>query len=153
MLSRFEEFSNAISGIYHSIQRIERMEMAKYGLKGPHAQCLVAMARFPQGITAAQLCELCERDKAAISRTVAELVQAGLVVRPGNTDKRYRVPLTLTEQGLSAAHGVTHRAELAVQQATGGYDNTQRELFIATLGMIAGNLQTICRDGLQEDGL
>ncbi len=151
MLTRFEEFSNAISGIYRCIQKIERMEMAKYGLKGPHAQCLVAMARFPGGVTASQLCELCEKDKAAISRTVAELAQAGLIHRPEGAQKRYRVPLRLTEQGLAAARAVMGRAELAVSQATGGYGGEQREIFISTLGMIAGNLQVICRDGLKEE--
>ena len=50
--------------------------MEKYGLKGPHAQCLLAMRRNPQGITASQLCTICDKDKAAISRTVAELEQA-----------------------------------------------------------------------------
>ena len=76
----YELFSSSICCIYHDIQRIERAQMAKYGLKGPHAQCLLAMSRNPAGITAAELCELCEKDKAAISRTVAELEQAGVNV-------------------------------------------------------------------------
>lgn len=56
MISRFERFSFAISGIYRSIQKIERDEMERYGLKGGYAQYLVAMARHPQGLTSAQLC-------------------------------------------------------------------------------------------------
>jgi aminoglycoside phosphotransferase family enzyme len=76
MTRKYEIFSTVVSSLYHDIQKIERTEMAKYGLKGPHAQCLVVMARYPEGITASRLCELCERDKAAISRTVAELETA-----------------------------------------------------------------------------
>ena len=40
MISRFERFSFAISGIYRSIQKIERDEMERYGLKGGYAQYL-----------------------------------------------------------------------------------------------------------------
>ena len=65
MENRYELISASISSMYHDIQKIERVEMAKYGLKGPHAQCLLVMNRHPQGITAARLCEACEKDKAA----------------------------------------------------------------------------------------
>jgi len=81
MISKYEHFSLSVSRIYHDIQRIERTEMEAFGLKGPHAQTLLAMQRYPQGITAVQLCELCDKDKAAISRSVAELEEAGLVCR------------------------------------------------------------------------
>ena len=76
MIHRYQQFSTAISCLYHDIQKLERVEMAKYGLKGPHAHCLQVMAGFPKGITSAQLTERCEKDKAAISRAVAELEEA-----------------------------------------------------------------------------
>ncbi len=63
MESRYELISGSLASMYHDIQKIERMEMAKYGLKGPHAQCLLAMKRHPEGITAARICEACERTK------------------------------------------------------------------------------------------
>ena len=50
MISRFEQFSFTISNIYRSIQKIEREEMDRYGLKGVYAQYLVALKRFPQGL-------------------------------------------------------------------------------------------------------
>ena len=73
MIDRFELFVAAISGIYRDIQKIERDEMVKYGLKGPYAQYLVAMKRCPQGITASALCEVCDKDKAAVSRMLGEM--------------------------------------------------------------------------------
>ena len=76
MESRYELLSGSISSMYHDIQKIERTEMAQYGLKGPHAQCLLAMKKHPEGITAARLCEVCEKDKAAVSRILAELEEA-----------------------------------------------------------------------------
>lgn len=150
MLSRYELLATSVSCIYHDIQKIERVEMAKYGLKGPHAQCLLVMGRHPEGVTAARLCEICEKDKAAISRTLSELEQAGMVLREDRNGVRYRAALTLTSQGKAAAEAVQERAQLAVEQAGAGLDDPQREVFYRVLALIAENLHTICKDGLKE---
>lgn len=150
MLSRYELFSSAISCMYHDIQKIERMEMATYGLKGPHAQCLLAMSRHPEGITAARLCELCEKDKAAISRILSELEQAAMVLRESRNGTRYRATLTLTEQGKKAAQAVVEKARLAVELAGTGFDDAEREVFYRVLSKIAGNLHSICKSGLRK---
>lgn len=150
MISKYEQFSASVSCIYRDIQRIERVEMAKFGLKGPHAQCLLAMSRYPEGVTATQLCEICEKDKAAISRTLAELQQGGLVLRTERNGTRYRALLTLTEKGLEAARTVNKKAQLAVEQAGAGLNDDQREVFYSVLGLIAGNLHTICKEGLED---
>ena len=151
MISKYEMFSAAVSCMYHDIQKIERVEMAKFGLKGPQAQCLLALNRYPDGIPAARLCEICEKDKAAVSRTVAELEQEGLVCRTENNGSRYRARLTLTEKGRAAAETVNRRAKLAVEQAGEGLDDAQREVFYRVLALIAGNLHGICKDGLKDE--
>lgn len=151
MIKRYELFSSSVACLNRDIQQIERTEMAKFGLKGPHAQCLLAMKRHPDGLTAAQLCEICDKDKAAISRTLAELEQAGLVNRGDAQGKRYRACLKLTEQGLGIANGVDELVYRAVKQATAGYDVQQREVFIGVLNLISDSLQTICRDGLPQE--
>ena len=150
MESRYELFSLAISSLYHDIQKIERVEMAKFGLKGPHAQCLLAMRRYPEGITAVRLCEICEKDKAAISRTVAELEQTGMILRQERNGNRYRANLILSPQGIKAAGAVCEKARMAVEQAGNGLDDEKRAIFYQALGLIAGNLHTICRDGLKD---
>ena len=151
MLSKYEQFSLSISSIYHDIQRIERMEMANFGLKGPHAQCLLAMSRYPEGVTGAQLCEICDKDKAAISRTVSELEQAGLIRRTQRNGNRYRAMLTLTQQGMEAAGSVSIRAQQAVERAGAGLNDAQREVFYRVLALIAGNLHAICKDGMDQN--
>lgn len=150
MESRYELISLAISSMYHDIQKIERREMAKYGLKGPHAQCLLAMSRYPEGITASRLCELCEKDKAAISRILAELEEAQMLCRDNRNGTRYRANLTLTEQGRRAARAVTEKAQLAVELAGTGFDDAERQVFYRVLAIIAGNLHQICKDGLTK---
>ena len=148
MLRRFEQFCNSTFSIYRSILKIERVEMEKFGLKGPHAQCLLAMDRYPEGITAAQLCALCDKDKAAISRTVAELEEANMLVRQCNGNNRYRAQLMLTEKGHDAACRVAERAKYAVEQAGCGLTDEQRAVFYYAMGLISDNLQNICDDGL-----
>ena len=149
MISKYELISTSVSSMYHDIQKIERVEMAKFGLKGPHAQCLLAMERNPQGVTAAHLCRICEKDKAAISRTVTELEHHGLLSR-GQEGGRYRALLQLTEKGLAAARSVKARARQAVEQAGGGLDDDQREVFYRVLALIAENLHAICQTGIRE---
>ena len=150
MESRYELISASISSMYHDIQKIERIEMAQYGLKGPHAQCLLAMKKHPQGITAARLCEICEKDKAAVSRILAELEDAGMILRENRNGSRYRASLTLTQQGMAAADTVAAKARLAVELAGIGFDEKEREVFYRVLAIIAGNLHKLCREGLKE---
>lgn len=150
MIGRFEQFCTAISSIQHSIAKIERVEMEKYGLKGPHAQCLLVMERSLEGITAAKLCESCEKDKAAISRTLAELETAGMITRIDPNGKRYRSRLYLTDKGRAVAKQVDDRVHQAVSLVSEGYDVATREIFVHVLNMIAANLQNLCKNGLDE---
>ena len=149
MISRFEQFSASITSISRYIQRIERVEMEKYGLKGASAQCLLAMQRYPQGITAARLCEVCDKDKAAVSRIVAELEEKNMVTRGDDGGGRYRALLKLTELGEEAAEHVEQRAKQAVEEAGTGLTDQQRAMMYAALDLIAGNLQMISEKGLK----
>ena len=150
MENRYELLSGSISSMYHDIQRIERTEMAQYGLKGPHAQCLLAMKKHPEGITAARLCQVCEKDKAAVSRILAELEAAGMILREDRNGSRYRASLLLTERGQEAAGAVVEKARLAVELAGKGFGAEDREIFYRVLSIISGNLHKLCRDGLTK---
>ena len=150
MESRYELLSGSISSMYHDIQKIERTEMAQYGLKGPHAQCLLAMKKHPEGITAARLCEVCEKDKAAVSRILAEVEEAGMILRENRNGSRYRAILLLTDRGQEAAAAVVEKARLAVELAGKGFGAEEREVFYRVLSIISGNLHKLCRDGLTK---
>lgn len=148
MLTRYERFIASIAGISRCIQKIETDEMKKYSLKGSHAQFLVALSQNPEGVTAAQLCGLCDKDKAAVSRAIAELEERGLLRREGGAV--YRARLLLTDQGKKLARIVCHKVESAVRLAEAEIDEEQsRELF-EILTHIAGGLQSVCKNGLPE---
>lgn len=150
MISRFEQFSSVISSIYGHIQKIEREEMLKYGLKGAYAQYLVAMNRFPDGITSSKLCEICDKDKAAVSRIIAEMEKKGLVIRESISETLYRAKIKLTEEGRKAAEHVHERARVAVEIAGAGLSDEDRETFYKALELIAGNIQKLSKGGLPE---
>lgn len=147
MINRFEQFFASISSIYKIIQKIERDEMARYGLKGPHVQCMVAMHRHPDGVTVTQLCTLCDKDKAAISRDIAELEGKGMVERCGG-EKLYRAPIRLTEKGTMIAQQVSGIVQTAVELAGERLTDEDRRVFYQTLDLIAGNLRRISRNGM-----
>lgn len=148
MLERYELFSASVFRIYRDIQRIQREEMEKYGLKGAFAPYLSILQRYPEGITSARLCEICDKDKAAVSRAVAEMELKGLLSRRSAGDNAYRARLCLTEAGLTAAEHVSRRAVLAVEAAGKGLSEEQRAVFYGALGQIADNLHTISREGI-----
>ena len=147
MVDRFAQFVAGISCISRCIQKIERDVMVHYGLKGPHAQYLIAMSRYPDGVTATQLSSLCEKDKAAVSRAVSELEKNGLIHRAGEGNS-YRAMLTLTVQGKKAADQLIRQAEIAVEQAGLGLTDDARATFYSAFNLIDSNLQRISEDGL-----
>ena len=135
---------------YRSIQKIEREQMEKYGLKGAYAQYLVTIQRYEDGITAAQLCEVCDLDKAAVSRAVAEMTQRGLLERVQTKETAYRARLKLTEEGREAAAYVNRLAQTAVEAAGKALTEENRGIMYAALESIAANLAVICKDGIPE---
>ncbi len=150
MIDRFEQFTYSINGIYRYILKIERDEMEKYGCRGSYALYLAIMSHFPDGLTASRLGELSDRDKAGISRTVAEMEQNGLITRQSNRDNFYRARLVLTEKGREAADFVQKKAIEAVSEAGAGISDEDRRIFYECLSIIAANLKKISSEGLSE---
>ena len=150
MLERFETFSLAISEISKHWHKLSTDEMEKYGLKGPHSIYLLVMAKYEDGLTAPQICELCGRDKADVSRTMSAMEKIGLVTKEGVNQSLYRGVLKLTEEGKRAAEYVSSRARLAVEIAGRGLSEENRNIFYESLGIIAGNLRALCKEGIPE---
>ena len=94
--------------------------------------------------------EVCDKDKAAISRVIANMEKKGLVTRKGKNNTVYRALLFLTDEGKKAAGYVTERAKIAVEKAGSGLSDHDRQIFYSSLGLISSNLQKICKDGLPE---
>lgn len=150
MQSRYEQFSVSISSIYHAIQRIEKNEMIIYGSRGIYVPYLAALHRYPEGLTAARLSEICDRDKAAVSRTLADMEKDGLIIRQIKGDNKNRALLFLTDEGKRAAQFVACKAQFAVEEGGEGLSNQDRMQLQQALARIARNLEKICEKGLSQ---
>ena len=151
MIDRFEQLTYFIYGIYRDIQKIEKEEMEKLGLRGSYAQYLFALSRFPEGLTSARLCEICDKDKAATSRIVSELISLGFVCRGDGSTRSYNAKLTLTDKGLEIAAFVLKKIKSAVKLAGDGLSDDDRKLMYSALSLIHTNLKNICKNGIPEE--
>ena len=149
MVRRFERFSLAIFEISRCWHKLAADEMARYGLKGAHAMYLLVLQRYESGITAAQLCQLCCRDKADVSRAMSLMEANGLVQRESGSP--YRAMLHLTDLGREAAQQVCRRAAVAVEHAGKGFSDEHREIFYEVLEAITSNLQALSKEGLPSE--
>ena len=140
MKDRFEAFVTGVTVCYKYIQRIKALEMTELGLKGTHVTCLFYLNNHPEGLTAAQLCQMCAEDKASISRTVADLRSRGYIAP---CEKQYRAPLQLTKEGQQAAKQMESLIDRWVLSGGDGLTDEQRDSFYKTLSMIGENLR--CR--------
>lgn len=141
MLNRFGAFVTGITACYKYIQRIKSMEMTEFGLKGTHVMCLFYLHHNPEGLTAAQLSQLCGEDKAAISRTLVELETKGCLYTDASVGKKYRARLHLTPQGEQMAIRIDSLIEDWVSIGGEGLSQQEREDFYRVLGLIAENLK------------
>lgn len=148
MLSRYEQFSFIVSVINRHIQKIERDEMIKYGYKGAFAQYLMAMRHHPEGLTAAQLSEICDKDKAAVSRVIGEMIEKALIIRKCENETSYRAKLVLTQEGHKIAEFIAKRGAAAADAVE--LSDEERKSFYKTLDFIASKLQTLSKEGIPQ---
>lgn len=150
MVDRFERFSYALSEISRHWHKLTADEMAKYGLKGTHSIYLLTLARYPEGLTAPKLCQLCDRDKADVSRMMSIMEEKGLVSKECAGTSKYRGLFRLTESGLEAADHVRCRASVAVELAGKDLTEENREIFYTSMESILKNLRMLSENGIPE---
>ena len=140
MDERFETFTVLINQLSRSIRRIKAEQMESINLKGPHVSCLYYLSKDGP-LTAAELCDRCEEDKAAVSRSLEYLEQNGYLQVPEG--KRYRRPLMLTQKGASAGAEVSRRIDSVVAMASCDVQEEDRQAMYRALSVISKNLEKI----------
>ena len=150
MIDRFERFSFTVAEIYRCWHKIATDEMEEYDLKGSYSVYFTALFRYPEGLTAVQLGELCNRDKADVSRAASLLEKNGLLQRVAEDGKIYRTQLVLTDTGRNLAEQINAKAAVAVEYASRGLPDDKRRVFYEALELICENLQTLSKEGLPE---
>ena len=140
-MDRFETFTALVTGISRAIRKIKNEEMVEFHLKGPHVSCLYYLYKN-ETLTAKELSELCEEDKANMSRTVEHLEKNGYIQKRAAC--RYRAPLSLTEEGKGVGAHIAERIDRVLLAAANGVDKESRRILYESLTKIYENLQRVC---------
>lgn len=143
MQERYETFTSLVMNINRYILKIKNSEMHEFGLKGNQVQCLHYLFNEANGLTSKQLAELCEEDKAAISRTLKSLENNGLIFVEENSAKKYRNPYRLTDKGLEYGKAISSKIDGIMEVASKGIDDVLREKLYLSLRTICTNLKNI----------
>ncbi len=148
MKERFETFTILVTKIARSIRKIKTGEMAEFDLKSPHVSCLYYLYKGGP-LTAKELCDICEEDKAAVSRSVEFLEFNGYLVYTSAAKKRYKSPFELTEKGREVGRIITQKIDKILDEASQGLSEADRIVFYKSFMLISNNLQKIA--GKYED--
>lgn len=142
MKERFETFTVLIAKINRNIRKIKNQEMAEYDLRSPHISCLYYLYST-NGLTATELCERCEEDKATISRSLDYLEKNGYIVCRSQSIKRYKSLLALTEKGTSAGKKIADKIDGVLDEISTGLTEEERIAFYRSLSIISDGLEGI----------
>lgn len=142
MHERFETFTVLIAKINRNIRKIKNEEMSEYDLRSPHISCLYYLyANEP--LTATELCERCEEDKATISRSLDYLEKNGYL--QSATSKRYKAPLLLTEKGREVGKKIADKIARVLDEISVGLTEEERNAFYRSLAIISDGLDMIVK--------
>lgn len=151
MQNRFELFTVLVSNINRSIRKIKTMEMAEVNLKGPHVSCLYYLYKMRE-LTAKELCDICQEDKAATSRSLDFLETNGYVTCHSDAKKRYKTPFTLTEKGEQIGEYIAEKIDSILDRASEGLTDEERAVLYKSLALINDNLKNICNTENKQYG-
>ena len=143
MNEKYKTFTVLMASINRSIRKIKTEEMAEFHLKSPHVSCLYYLYK-EDALTAKELCEICEEDKANVSRTIDYLETNGYLIRQNEDNKKYKSHLALTEMGRSVASKIAEKIDRILDEAGAGIHETEREIMYRSLFQISSNLQKRC---------
>ncbi len=146
MEGRYQLFTTLITKCARAIKKIKNSEMSELNLKGLHVSCLYYMYASKKPLTATELCDMCDEDKANISRAIETLESGGFIVCNSKTLKKYNCPIALTEKGEKVALIVVKKIEDIINKASQGLSEENRKIFYSSFTLISNNLDKICEN-------
>ncbi len=146
MIERFNTFTVLIAKINRSIRRIKSEAMVEYNLKSPHVSCIYYLYPDKQ-LTIGELCEICDEDKGAISRSVKYLVKNGYIDYSGQENKKYRKKLLLTQKGKDVGNFISeHLSRILLQ--TGNDIGDDMQVFYRCLEKVSDSLENMADNSI-----
>ena len=143
-VDRFREFSGLVSRAEKALQRAKTEHVRGYGLRGVHVSCLLELNEKPEGLTATELASACGVDRAQISRVTSELMELGLISGGAQGQRRrYRSPLSLTEEGRLAASSMADIVAEKLQSVSGDLPEEELAVFYRVFRQITERLEAL----------
>jgi DNA-binding MarR family transcriptional regulator len=118
--------------------------MSTFNLKAPHVSCIYYLY-VSGGLTATELCEVCDEDKGGISRSIESLQNDGYIIKSLDSVKRYKSPLMLTEKGKQVGEFLCEKIDSVLLEASQGISNEDRACLYKGLGIISKNLEDLAK--------
>ena len=139
---RFDQFNHLTACATKSIQKLKVMGMLPFGLTGAHTLCLRHIYKFPEGVTRTKLVDLCDIDKAQVSRIINDLCAKGYVIETENDNINYRKRLKLTPLGKDTTEEINRKVLRVNEFVSADIPEDKLEIFYETLNMICENLKS-----------
>lgn len=140
MEERYELFCALTTKISRSIKKIKNLETEEFGLRSPHVSCVYYLY-IADGMTATELCERCEEDKASISRALDYLETNGFIVCESKSAKRYKSPLHLTALGRTVGEKIHQRISRVLNEVSLVLSDEERVSLYRSLTLISESLE------------
>lgn len=147
MEQRFETFTVLINRISRNIRKIKNQEMSAYQLRSAHVSCLYYL--YSESLTATDLCERCEEDKATISRSLEYLESNGYLTCAAKSTKRYKSPLVLTEKGMAVGKKIADKVNLVLDEISTALSEDERIALYRSLSIISDRLDGLAQKTLE----
>lgn len=144
MEERYEMFTVLIARATRCLYKIKTEEMSEFDLKGSHVSCIYYLYKT-HSLTAKELCDVCEEDKANISRTIKYLEENGYIYSEADSQKKYKVSLLLTEKGKAVGNSIANKIDEILRESSDGLTEENRKIFYLSLLTICNNLERICK--------
>jgi len=142
MKERFETFTVLINRISRNIRKIKNQAMSNYNLRSTHVSCLYYLYTS-NGLTATELCERCEEDKATISRALDHLEKNGYLSYKITGSRRYKSPLVLTDVGRKVGGEIADQITAVLEAISVDLADRDRTVLYRSLDVISKALDTI----------
>jgi DNA-binding MarR family transcriptional regulator len=133
---RLSVLSNRIS------QTIAETYAARFGIAIPEWRVVAVLGRHP-GLSANGVAERTAMDKVAVSRTIARLLERGVVQRDTHGDDRRRSVLELSEAGYGIFDEVVPLALARERALLAHFDDDDKQLLDALLTKLSRGLEDL----------
>jgi DNA-binding MarR family transcriptional regulator len=141
---RLSVLSNRIS------QTIAQTYAERFNLVITEWRVIAVLGRHP-GLSANGVAERTAMDKVAVSRTIAKLLERGLVQRDIHGDDRRRSVLELSEAGYAIYDDVAPLAQAWEQALLAHFNDEDRRQLDALLSKLGQGLERLTGQGLPEN--